>query len=207
MRPVLGSLLLLAACGGAPDAIAPAGCPARAAPLDLGVDPVGKAVPRFSWTTGRTPDGRDVHVDLADWDTCNDDPTDDRLLFVVVQAPWCGSSGHLSVELARHADELRDLGVEVLLVGAEDFDGLHPSTGAAWQAERTVVERAGLASIAGTVVGDGEAEPPEAAFDGQRALRGFPWTLVIRRRDMRVIAASGDEPLDLLEIARHHGSP
>lgn len=155
----------------------------------------GATMPALEWDMARRPDGSRGPFSLRDI-YCGEAEGDVPSVFVfVLGANWCGACTHHMGELAREAAALREAGGQFVFVGVEGTDYAPSSTDAAIQ---TLGGAVGGAPV--YIAGDGDTG---GVISGSGAFTALPSVVVVRTRDMKVIAdnASGAAGLDYFAVA------
>ncbi len=155
----------------------------------------GATMPALEWDLARLPDGSRGGFSLRDI-YCGEAEGPQPSVFVfVLGANWCGACTHHMGELAREADALREAGGQFVFVGVENLNYEASSTD---EALRTLSGAAGQAPV--YIVGDGDTG---GVIAGSGAFTSLPSVVVVRTRDMKVIAdnGTGASGLDFLAVA------
>lgn len=155
----------------------------------------GATMPALEWDQARLPDGSRGRFSLRDI-YCGEAEGEAPAVFVfILGANWCGACTHHMGQLAPDAAALREAGGQFVFVGVENLDYEPASTDESLQTLRGAVGQAPV-----YVVGDGDAG---GVIAGSGAFTSLPSVVVVRTRDMRVIAdnATGAAGLDFFAVA------
>lgn len=155
----------------------------------------GATMPALEWEQARLPDGSRGRFSLRDL-YCGEaeGPTPSVFVFIL-GANWCGACTHHMGQLAAEAHALREAGGQFVFVGVEAADYSPSSTDEAIQ---TIAGAAGQAPV--IIAGDGDTG---GVISGSGAFTALPSVVVVRTRDMKVIAdnGTGASGLDFLAVA------
>lgn len=155
----------------------------------------GATMPALEWENARLPDGSRGRFSLRDI-YCGEAEGEQPSVFVfILGANWCGACTHHMGQLAPEAAALQEAGGQFVFVGVENLDYAPSSTE---EALRTLGGAAGQAPV--YIVGDGDTG---GVIAGSGAFTSLPSVVVVRTRDMKVIAdnGSGAAGLDFVEVA------
>ncbi|MEZ4434280.1 MAG: redoxin family protein [bacterium] len=163
-------------------------------PRTTGTIGVGSTMPPLEWDLAVRPDGSRGTFSLRDaW--CGEAEAPEIYVFVL-GALWCGACVHEMALLAEEAEALRAAGGQFIFVAVED-QSYAPAT-----TDQAMAQIGRLAGPYPVYVG-GDADVG-AAFGASGAFSALPSLVVVRARDMKVIAdtRSGAAGLDFEEVAR-----
>lgn len=165
-------------------------------PRTTGTIGVGSTMPPLEWDLAVRPDGsrgtfslRDVYCGEAGADTPN-------IYVFVLGALWCGACVHEMSLLAGEAAALREAGGQFVFVAVENLS-YEPAT------TDEAMNQIGRLAGPNPVYAGGDADIG-AAFGASGAFSALPSLVIVRARDMKVIAdtRTGAAGLDFAEVAR-----
>lgn len=165
-------------------------------PSSAGTIGVGSVIPALEWDLAVRPDGSRGRFSLRDA-YCGElgEPAPDVYVFIL-GALWCGACTHEMNLLAAEAGALREAGGQFVFVAVEDLEYASASTDEA-------MGQLGRLAGPNPVYMGGDADVG-SAFASSGAFSALPSIVIVRTRDMRVIAdtRSGAASLDFAEVAR-----
>ncbi len=159
---------------------------------------VDEVIPPLYWDDARDDQGRIFPFSLEDFH-CDEAYAEYDSLAIVVSAEWCPNCPDYMRRIDGLEAELEAAGMLILYVEAETSDYTAPTSAQANAHINRTLNFAG----GGIRVGDADTRPGNRFFYYAPAVDGFPSGFVVRKRDMRVIAAQNVDPyiLDWRAIA------
>lgn len=160
----------------------------------------GRVMPALSWPAKRengTAAGESFVFDLREV-RCSVEWADTKTITFVLSAGWCTPCTLYAQRLEQEIDELRQLGMEVVIIEVEDYDTLPADLNFAWGHLNRIT-----GTVPGIVAGDADTMPQPRFLAETSILRAFPSVFVVRTSDMRIIADQNrtDRYLPLDQIA------
>lgn len=155
----------------------------------------GATMPALEWDLARRPDGSRGPFSLRDVYCGEAEGVPPAIYIFVLGANWCGACTHHMAELAREADALREAGAQLVFIGVEDASYEPADTDETLQ---TLGGAVGPAPV--YIAGDADAG---GVIASSGAFTALPSLVVVRTRDMRVIAdnSTGAAGLDFHAVA------
>ena len=161
----------------------------------------GQTMPALTWNTAYLGDGSATKLSLEEV-FCNEEDFGhiDTILFVV-GAGWCPACPQYAAYVDSVYDTLESEGVMLIWYEAEDRQ-YNPSS--SQESNATITRYLGPDSI-GYRVGDDDTLPNANVIRNNRLVQAFPTQFMVRKTDMKIIAASTNSELllPIVQIARH----
>ncbi len=156
-------------------------------------------MPYMYWDNARDEQGNVSRFDLEDVH-CADEWKDTKTLIIQISAVWCSPCRAQMGRTNAIADQLKELDAELIYLEAQNISGGPINTpDAAHHIDEVIPGGEGIR------LGDLDSKPMSNIFSNSpRFISAFPTVIVVRTRDMRIIANAADSErysLDLRGIA------
>ena len=157
-------------------------------------------IPYVYWENAYHPGGESGPLRFADLH-CDEDVS---IMIFVVGTVWCGACTSYAMRIAEISDEIEAAGGRIVFIELENGERqLATSEDAQRHLRNYIGEDVGIR------VGDADTFPQTTPgmgglIRGSRVATGYPTVVIVRRRDMQVIADSstGARSLDLVAVAK-----
>lgn len=157
-------------------------------------------MPELSWQGAYLGDGTQRDFSLREVH-CSDEFADVETILFVASSGWCPNCPAYAQYVLEISGALAAEGMLIVWVEVENGN-FNPSSHA--EAQTSITNYIGEGGP-GIRIGDAETLPAASVFKGIQLVQAFPSQFVVRKRDMRVIAASFTTQylMPILQVARH----
>jgi hypothetical protein len=142
----------------------------------------GKTMPPLSWPA-EWPDGTKGTLDFAQM-PCAGAWGDTKSVLLVVSAGWCKPCTAYAQYLQTQKEQLESEGMQIVIMEVQDYEGRPASSKFAGEHLNKITGN----DPPGIAIGDKDTNPQSSYFQNAQYIQYFPTTMVIRTRDMKVIA-------------------
>lgn len=145
---------------------------------------LGRVIPNLAWPA-KWPDGTDFRMSMQDV-YCHESWKDVETFTLVLSAGWCNPCTMYAQMLEEKVDQLTALGMQTMIIEVQTYTDALADLEFAWMHLNTITDR-----VPSIVAGDLDTEPASGFLQNSEILQAFPTVLVVRTRDMRIIADQG----------------